>query len=101
MRLAGLSIHQMRLCQPYGDDQKKGLYLFKILEPETWTKVVGRVEGANFGNRYSDNDRHVMGNFKVNLPDGRTYESYAKFLLSTMPTSLKAHYEKKISTFIR
>ncbi|MBI2271092.1 MAG: DUF3440 domain-containing protein [Bacteroidetes bacterium] len=101
MRLAGLSIHQMRLCQPYGDDQKKGLYLFKILEPETWTKVVGRVEGANFGNRYSENDRHVMGNFKVNLPDGRTYESYAKFLLNTMPPYLKAHYEKKISTFIR
>jgi predicted phosphoadenosine phosphosulfate sulfurtransferase len=99
MHLAGVSIHQQRLCQPYGDDQRKGLYLFKILEPETWQKVVNRVEGANFGNRYSDTDKTVMGNFRVNLPPGHTYESYAKFLLSTMPPYLAEHYKKKIDKF--
>ena len=35
MHLAGLSPHQMRLCQPYGDDQKRGLWLYHIIEPET------------------------------------------------------------------
>ena len=25
MHMAGVSIHQMRLCQPYGDDQRRGL----------------------------------------------------------------------------
>src|SRR5690606_2528221 len=58
MHLAGLTLSQMRLCQPYGDDQRKGLYLFKILEPETWQRVVSRVEGANFGNRYSKTQSH-------------------------------------------
>jgi predicted phosphoadenosine phosphosulfate sulfurtransferase len=101
MHLAGLTLHQMRLCQPYGDDQRKGLYLFKMLEPETWAKVVNRVEGANYGNRYSENDMHTMGNFKVILPPGHTYKSYAKFLLSTMPPATAEHFRKKIVVFFK
>lgn len=100
MHLAGVSIYKQRLCQPYGDDQRQGLYLFKLLEPETWAKVVNRVEGANFGNRYTETDRTTLGNYKVNLPPGHTYESYAKFLLSTMPPYLAEHYQAKIDKFI-
>ena len=101
MYLAGVPIHKMRLCQPYGDDQRQGLYLFKILEPETWAKVVNRVEGANFGNRYTETDRTTLGNFKVNLPEGHTYESYAKFLLDNMPPYLAEHYMEKIDKFLK
>lgn len=100
MYLAGVPFSQMRLCQPYGDDQRKGLYLYKILEPETWTKIVNRVEGANFGNRYSENNRTVFGNFRMYLPGDHTYESYAKFLLSTMPPYLRNHYTSKIEKFL-
>lgn len=100
MHLAGVSIYKQRLCQPYGDDQRQGLYLFKILEPETWAKVVNRVEGANFGNRYTETDRTTLGNYKVNLPEGHTYESYAKFLLNTMPPYLAEHYQRKIDKFL-
>lgn len=100
MHMAGVSIYKQRLCQPYGDDQRQGLYLFKILEPETWAKVVNRVEGANFGNRYTETDRTTLGNYKVNLPNGHTYESYAKFLLDSMPPYLAEHYRKKIDKFL-
>ena len=100
MHLAGVSIYKQRLCQPYGDDQRQGLYLFKILEPETWAKVVNRVEGANFGNRYTETDRTTLGNFRINLPQGHTYESYARFLLETMPPYLAEHYQKKIDRFL-
>jgi len=100
MHLAGVPLSQMRLCQPYGDDQRKGLYLYSILEPETWTKLVNRVEGANFGNRYSENNRAVFANFRMNLPQGHTYKSYARFLLDTMPPYLRAHYERKITKFL-
>lgn len=100
MYLAGVSLPQMRLCQPYGDDQRRGLYLYKILEPETWSKIVNRVEGANFGNRYSENNRTIYGGFRMNLPNGHTYESYAKFLLSTMPPYLRNHYNSKIEKFL-
>lgn len=101
MYMAGVSIHKQRLCQPFGDDQRNGLYLFKILEPETWRKVVNRVEGANFGNRYSETDYHTLGNFRINLPPGHTYKSYAKFLLRTMPPYLEQHYREKIYKFLQ
>ena len=101
MHLAGVGIHQMRLCQPYGDDQRKGLWLFKMLEPETWARLVGRVEGANFGNRYVEQSGNVLGNFHIHLPQGHTWQSYAEFLLETMPPPTAAHYRKKIKTFLR
>lgn len=39
----GVSIYEQRLCQPYGDDQRKGLDQFKALEYDTWSKVLNRV----------------------------------------------------------
>lgn len=101
MYMAGVPLHKQRLCQPYGDDQRQGLYLFKALEPETWAKIVNRVEGANFGNRYTETDRTTLGNYKVNLPPGHTYESYANFLLETMPPYQAEHYRAKINTFLK
>lgn len=100
MHMAGVSLHKQRLCQPFGDDQRQGLYLFKMLEPETWAKIVNRVEGANFGNKYTETDRTTLGNYKVNLPPGHTYETYAKFLLKTMPPHLAAHYQERIDKFL-
>lgn len=98
--LAGVPLSKQRLCQPYGDDQRQGLYLFKALESETWAKVVNRVEGANFGNRYTETNKTTLGNYKVNLPPNHTYESYSKFLLDTMPPYLSAHYKERIDKFL-
>lgn len=98
MYLAGVPLGSMRLCQPYGDDQRKSLYLFKLLEPDTWGRVVARVEGANFGNRYAGN--RALGNRKVVPPPGYTYKQYAKFLLDTMPPYMSAHYRLKIRKFL-
>ncbi len=39
----GLSLHEQRLCQPYGDDQRNGLNQFRALEYDTWSKVLNRV----------------------------------------------------------
>lgn len=52
MLRAGVAFSQMRICQPYGDDQRKGLDLFHKLEPATWFRTVRRVEGANYAARY-------------------------------------------------
>ncbi len=49
MYKAGLPLSLMRICQPYGDDQRRGLWLFHLIEPETWGKIVARVNGANSG----------------------------------------------------
>ena len=64
MHKAGLTIHQQRICQPYGDDQRRGLWLFHLIEPGTWSKVVARVNGANSGSLYiqEKNSCHFLGN---------------------------------------
>lgn len=102
MHLAGVPLSKQRICQPYGDDQRRGLWLFKILEPETWSLVVNRVEGANFGARYmEETDKgRILGNYKIELPEGYTYKKYAKFLLATMPPHAAEHYRKKIFKFL-
>lgn len=101
MHQAGLSIHQQRICQPYGDDQRKGLWLYHIIEPETWGKVVARVNGANSGALYSRDSGNIQGVQKITLPDGHTWESFARMLLDTLPPLAKEHYSNKITIFLR
>ena len=101
MYQAGLTIHQMRICQPYGDDQRKGLWLFHVIEPDTWAKVVARVNGANQGALYARESGDILGRIKISKPDGHTWESFAKLLLESMPPKTKEHYENKIAVFIK
>lgn len=99
MHLAGLTIHQMRICQPYGDDQRRGLWLFHLIEPETWARVVSRVNGANGGALYVQEWGNVNGYRKITKPEGHTWESFAKLLINSMPPKTKEHYENKIFVF--
>lgn len=102
MYRAGLSIHQMRICQPYGDDQRRGLAMWQVIEPDTWSAVVARVSGANHGALYAGKHGNVLGNGKVTLPPTHpTWESYVHFLLESLPQSEREHYEMKIAVFRR
>jgi predicted phosphoadenosine phosphosulfate sulfurtransferase len=101
MHQAGLSIHQMRICQPYGDDQRKGLWLFQVIEPETWGKIVARVNGANQGALYARESGDILGNLKITKPEGHTWESFAKLLLVSMPEKSRLHFENKIAVFLK
>lgn len=100
MHQAGLTIHQMRICQPYGDDQRKGLWLFHLIEPETWARVVARVNGANQGSLYAQEQGNILGVGKVTKPDGHTWESFAHLLLNSLPDTVADHFKNKIATFI-
>ena len=101
MHQAGLTLHQMRICQPYGDDQRKGLWLFQIIEPETWAKVVARVNGANQGALYAQNTGNILGVGTITKPEGHTCESFAMLLLETMPEQTREHYKNKIAVFLK
>lgn len=100
MHLAGLTISQMRICQPYGDDQRRGLWLYHIIEPETWSRVVKRVSGANSGALYIQEKGNVTGYNKISKPAGHTWESFARLLLESMPEKTKRHFDAKIFVFI-
>ena len=97
----GLSIYEQRLCQPYGDDQRKGLNQFKALEYETWSKVLNRVNGVNFGNIYCKTT--ALGNIKSCKPDFMSLQEYTVFLLESIGIynrDLMMHYYRKIKKFM-
>ena len=82
MQMAGVPLSDQRLCQPFGDDQRKGLWLYHILEPETWFKLVARVNGANSGALYIQERGNINGYDKVTLPPNHTWESFTNMLLN-------------------
>ena len=97
----GLSIHEQRLCQPYGDDQRNGLDQFKALEADTWEKILNRVNGVNFGNIYCRS--YALGNIKSFKPDFMSWEQYTVFLLESLGLynrDLMLHYYGKIKKFM-
>lgn len=100
MNMAGVKLSQQRLCQPYGDDQRRGLWLYHILEPETWYKVVARVNGANSGSLYINETGNMTGYNKITKPDGHTWQSFCNLLLKTMPKKTRNHYRLRFKKFI-
>lgn len=101
MHKAGLSIHQMRICQPYGDDQRRGLWLFHLIEPETWARIVARVNGANSGAMYVQEWGNMTGYRRITKPPGHTWKTFAELLLKSMPPKTQTHFENKIILFCR
>lgn len=100
MQKAGVPLKDQRICQPYGDDQRKGLWLFHLIEPETWSRVVARVNGANGGAQYIQEWGNINGYRGVTKPEGHTWESFAQLLLNSMPPKTQEHYKNKIWRFI-
>ena len=100
MHKAGLSIHQQRICQPYGDDQRRGLWLFHLIEPETWAKVVARVNGANSGALYINESGAINGYHNIKRPQNHTWKSFSELFLNSIPNITKEHYLNKIFTYI-
>lgn len=101
MHQAGVKPSQQRLCQPYGDDQRRGLWLYHILEPETWYKVVARVNGANSAALYVQESGNIMGYQKITLPEGHTYKSFCNLLLKTMPKVTRDHFIPRFRSFLK
>lgn len=101
MHQAGIKLSQMRICEPFGDEARKGLWLYQVVEPEMWAKVCLRVAGANTGALYADEKGAVLGNHHIALPPNHTYESFANHLLNTMPKPTAEHYKNKLAVYLK
>ncbi len=95
---AGLSPDRMRVASPFNDYAKDSLHLYRVLEPQVWAKLLGRVQGANFMAIYGRSS--ALAYRSVKLPNGHTWRSYTEFLLSTLPAKLRNNYIKKFKTSI-
>lgn len=97
--MAGLKVSQMRVASPFNDYSKDALNLYRVIDPEIWTRLVGRVRGANFAAIYGHTK--AMGYRSIKLPEGHTWKSYTIFLLDTLPARLRNNYIKKFNTSIQ
>ncbi len=97
--MAGLSPDQMRVASPFNDYAKDSLNLYRVIDPEIWARLVGRVQGANFGAIYGKTK--ALGYRELTLPEGHTWKSYTHFLLDTLPTRLRNTYIEKFNTSIK
>lgn len=94
--MAGVTLDKMRVASPFHDWAKESLYLYQILEPDTWERLLRRVNGVNFASIYAKTT--AMAYRGIYLPDGLTWKQYAVFLLSTLPETMRDRYVGDQST---
>ncbi|MCL2538538.1 MAG: DUF3440 domain-containing protein [Alphaproteobacteria bacterium] len=99
MYQAGVKLENMRVASPFNDCAITALKLYKTIEPDTWARLVGRVNGVNFAGIYGGTT--AMGWRNIKLPRGYTWKQYCSFLLDTLDKPLRQNYEKKLQTSIR
>ena len=96
---AGVKLDDMRVASPFIEFAADSLNLYRVIEPDTWARVVGRVNGANFGSIYGRTK--AMGYKQVTLPPGHTWKSYTLYLLNTLPPDLRDHYVQIFRTSVK
>jgi predicted phosphoadenosine phosphosulfate sulfurtransferase len=97
----GVPLSKQRICQPFGMAQKAGLDQFRVIEPETWERMLQRVEGVNFGAIYCRTS--LFGNITSMKPDHLTWQQYTIFLLESLglyEPKIMARYYKKIKYYM-
>lgn len=91
----------MRICEPFGPEQRQGLWLYHVIEPERWAAMCARVSGVLSGGIYAGQDSHFYGHRKILKPDHLNWEEYALLLLHSMPEATAEHYRNKIAVYLQ
>ena len=97
--MAGVPLESQRVASPFISQAISSLHLYKAIDPDTWGRMIGRVNGANFAALYGRTA--ATGWQSVKLPKGMTWEGYMHFLLSTLPERTRNNYLEKLSVSIR
>ena len=89
----------MRVASPFNDCASNTLKLYKVIDPNNWGKMIGRVNGVNFTAIYGGTT--AMGWNKITKPKDFTWKQYCYFLLNTLDEKTKQHYLNKLNTSIK
>ena len=95
---AGVNLERQRVASPFINEAQESLALYRVLDPNTWGKMIGRVNGVNFTGMYGGT--HAMGWQMVKLPEGYTWREFMYFLLSTLPERARKGYLRKLSVSV-
>lgn len=97
MYMSGMSISEMRIASPFHSCGQSTLKLYRVLSPNTWGKMISRVNGVNFMNIYGGTV--ATGYKKATKPKHFTWKQYAEFLLDTLPENTKERFIENIKRF--
>lgn len=96
---AGMQIDQMRVASPFHQSGQNDLKLYRVIDPNNWGRMVGRVNGCNFGGIYGGTS--AMGWRKIGKPAHFTWKQYAEFLISTLPADSKKKFEYHVTRLLK
>lgn len=96
---AGVPMGRQRVASPFISQALSALSLYKVVDPDTWGKMVSRVNGVNFAGIYGNTV--AMGWKSIKCPDGFSWKRYMEFLLDTLPDVIAANYREKLRVSIR
>ncbi len=99
MYWAGVPLHKMRVASPFLSEGQEALRLYQVIEPDTWGKLVGRVNGVNFTGLYGGTT--MMGWKTITKPAHFTWKEYMYFLLDSLPEETRNGYLAKLETSIK
>lgn len=94
MYQAGVPLNAMRVASPFNDAATESLKLYKVIDPNNWGKLIGRVNGVNFTGLYGGTT--AMGWNSITKPDHFTWKEYMYFLLDTLPEETRENYLRKL-----
>jgi predicted phosphoadenosine phosphosulfate sulfurtransferase len=92
---AGLTPDQMRVASPFHQCGQDSLKLYRVIDPNSWGKMVGRVNGCNFGGIYGGTS--AMGWKTITKPEHFTWKQYAEFLMDTLPESVGKKFKDTLA----
>ncbi len=96
---AGIPIGRQRVASPFISQALSTLSIYKIIDPDTWGKMVSRVNGVNFACTYGSS--FAMGWKSIKCPSDFSWKQYMEFLLCTLPDEIAANYREKLRVSIR
>lgn len=96
--MAGVSVHMQRVCPPFGEEPLAGLYLYHVIAPEIWDKMVMRADGVATGARYAHTELYSFGHTPA--PPGLTYREWTFQLLDLWPPHMRSSISNAIANVV-
>lgn len=89
--MAGVPVHNMRVASPFMSESKSSLNLYRVIDPDIWSRLCARVQGANFIATYGKQ----LNYHSFKLPRDHSWRSFVKFLLNTLPKTSSINFKSR------
>ena len=96
---AGIPLAKQRVASPFISEAIATLNAYRAIDPDTWGKLVSRVNGVNFASIYGKS--MAMGWRSIKCPEGFSWKDYMYFLLDTLPFNIRKNYLDKLNTSMK